>query len=195
MNDIDICNVGLSLIGATAIASFDESSTEAAWCKTNYLLIRDTMLSEHAWRWAEKQVVLTDPVPSPWGDGFLYPLPEETAHVFRCYQTPNQDGEQANWRRMGLDVWAAHEGAVYALIMPTDITEANMPPLFVTVLANRLAVEMSIPLTRSAKLQASLVATYGEKLARAVSVDSAEGRSERLRVSGPLATARFTGVT
>ena len=190
--DLDICNIALSLIGADSITALTEASTEARWCNTNYQPLRDTLLSEHGWQFAEEQLVLTGATASPWGDGYLYPIPSDAVHIYRVYEDVSGDyKEQAKWRRLGKNILADIDGTLYAIGVLNSTTEDDFPPAFVQALAARLAVEMTVPLTRSTMMLELQITLYNEKLTAALATDGSEARSERTRVTH-LSGARYS---
>lgn len=189
----DICNRALNMIGAQGMSNMNTDNTaEARWCRANYEETRDALISEHGWRWAEQQAILTDPVTSPWEDGYLYALPDNQLHIFRIYLDSSMNN-QADWRRMGNAIWSRTGGTLYALIMVTDADiEQVMPKSFMRALEARLAREMVVPITRSTKMFELINISYADKLEKALSTDSSEGRSEAI-ASSRLALSRYGG--
>ena len=55
---IDICSRALVKLGACAISSFDEDTTEAHVAKQLYEITLDSLLAVYPWRFALKQLKL-----------------------------------------------------------------------------------------------------------------------------------------
>jgi len=60
METYEIANLALGLLGAKRITALTQSVEEARVINNVYDTVRDTVLSEHAWSFAQKRVALTD---------------------------------------------------------------------------------------------------------------------------------------
>ena len=92
--DVDICNMGLSMLGTNLIATFNDGTTEANLCQLHYPNIRDAVLGARAWTFATTRKELAsgtppDPIPAGWGYAFL--APTDCIRVIQIY-TPNPAG-------------------------------------------------------------------------------------------------------
>lgn len=58
-SEVDICNLALSHLGNVAsVASLDEDSAEADYCRRWYPIVRDELLEKHDWSFATQRVAL-----------------------------------------------------------------------------------------------------------------------------------------
>jgi hypothetical protein len=74
-SEVEICNLALNNIRATAINSFDDATVSARACKLKYPILRDQVLTDAAWQFAHKLKplsLLTDEVFN-WRYAYQYP--------------------------------------------------------------------------------------------------------------------------
>ena len=54
MDSVTICNLALNMLGITGITSFDEKNNIAGLCKQLFAPLRDRVLRDHSWSFADK---------------------------------------------------------------------------------------------------------------------------------------------
>ena len=188
---LEICNIALSYVGATPIADLSETSTEAIWCNTNYEPLKQAVLAERTWNFAEATTETTNATEAP-GGGYLYAYPAGAVRVYRCYKQILPTRRLANWQRQGPNILADFDGTLYIIGTDSSTLEADFPPMFTQALAARMAMEMALPIARSQSMLAGLVSMYEQKISAAAAADGSEGRSER-HDSSELTSSRVGG--
>ena len=183
MTEIAICNQALGWLGAKPISSFDDPTNEAQLCSDNYEPIRDAVLEERAWTFADKAATLTDPVPGGWGEAgpLLYELPDDVIRVYRVYRRVHgpQPVAVEGWRREGNYIAARYSGTIY-LMYTARVTEVGeFTAGFTQTLAARIAADLAMAITRSRKMQEDMWNLYQQKLRDAAATDAGQARSER----------------
>jgi hypothetical protein len=142
---ISLCSQALVLLGAGAIASFEDGPA-AATATQLYPGVRDTLLAKHPWKFATTTVQLarSATVPDRWP--YAFALPGEVL-VLRGLYPDDADGSApvTDYERRGLDVltrqdplWAEYTYAA---------AEAVWPAYFATLMRYALAAELAIPVT------------------------------------------------
>ena len=160
-SDIEICNLALSRVAVTqAIASFTERSKEAEQCRVFYSHLRELVLQEFPWPFAESIVALADlGNPAP-GWAFRYRYPADCLKIRNIVQPgfrralssdmeiPYQIGYDAGGRVIHTD---QPEAVCRFTFKVEDSTFFDA--LFVEALAWRLAMDLALPLTSKPDLQ------------------------------------------
>lgn len=169
---VEICNMALAKLGANMITSLADDSAEAIICNLFYEDIRDGLLREHAWNFAEKRVSLALLSTTPaFGFSLAYALPSDCVHA-RHLST-----ESSNFKVSGKEVHTDVESAMLSytsrIIDPTFYD-----PNFVQALYGRLGAEICENVTGSSGKVQQMVALYQEAMAKAQASDAAEGNEE-----------------
>jgi hypothetical protein len=175
------------LLGAEFITSFDDNTVEAKLCKANYEPVRDTVLEEHNWTFATQWRVLVAAANPAEGEfDKEYPLPSDVLTVL----VVGEDYEhQENWQLENNAIRTNAAGKCQVLYRVTD--PSKFSSMFIQALVARLAAEMAIPITNSRTLMETMYALYEQKISKAASRDSQQGKSRRIR-SKWLNRARFS---
>lgn len=173
VTDVSICNLALTKLGADRITALDEDTTNGRACNAIYESIRDDVLTEHPWGFAQKRAAL----------GLIDEDPEFTDdYVTLIYQIPT-DCLKVNFTNVESALVKIEGDRILSDTASLEIkyTYRNETPQqyfskFVMALATRLAAELAYPITSSRTLAADLLALYYEKaLPSAMSADSQEG--------------------
>lgn len=160
-SDIEICNLALSRVAVTqAIASFTERSKEAEQCRVFYSHLREVVLQEFPWPFAESIVALADlGNPAP-GWAFRYRYPADCLKIRNIVQPgfrralssdmeiPYQIGYDAGGRVIHTD----QPEAVCRFTFKVD-DSTFFDPQFVEALSWRLAMDLALPLASKPDLQ------------------------------------------
>jgi hypothetical protein len=160
-SDIEICNLALSRVAVTqAIASFTERSKEAEQCRVLYSHLRELVLQEFPWPFAESIVALASlGSPAP-GWAFRYRYPADCLKIRNIVQPgfrralnsdmeiPYQIGYDAGGRVIHTD---QPEAACRFTFKVEDSTFFD--PQFADALAWRLAMDLALPLASKPDLQ------------------------------------------
>ena len=190
ISETSICNQALSWLGQTRITSLEDPGTTAEWCRDNYPFIRDAVLEERMWTFAQAREVSTVSEKSPWGDRYQHPIPLGWLAVYRVFR--DEHGQKScEWSREGRFI-LTRESTVYLWGLQRIVDTGAFTSLFSQAVAARLAAEMAIPITENPKMQADMWALYQAKLADAATRDGQQGANERIR-SNSLINARGGG--
>lgn len=201
MSETDLCNMALGRIGASRISDFDdtsESSPQMVHCRLHYEQTRDALLRSHWWRFARGRKQLSQNATDPdfeWD--YAYDLPND---FLRLWIKPFEDNNAGlhNTRysfSMEGKQLLSNEDELYLRYIKkvTDVTEFD--PLFVEVLALKLALKMVMPLSQDKELYSTLYQEMRDIMARVRAMDKQEtdniGRGER----GLWNDARTVGVS
>ncbi|MCY1396705.1 hypothetical protein D9M71_116870 [compost metagenome] len=195
-SDIEICNIALARVAVTQpIASFTERSKAAEQCALFYAPMRELVLRDFPWPFAESIVALADiGTPAP-GWAYRYRYPADCA-MLREIVRPGQRVELRSDMRtpfkVGYDVGGrvVHTDQPEALARFTFNVEdpTYFDSLFVDAFAWKIACEVAVPLTSKAEFrqmaeqQYSMALTRAEAQAFEESQDDPEPESEFVTV-------------
>jgi hypothetical protein len=174
-SDIEICNIALSRVAQTEpIVSFTEKSKAAELCSVFYGPLRELVLADFPWPFAESVVNLADigsPAPG-WAYRYRYPAdclkvreiiqPGQRRAMASELQIPFSVGYDAGGRAINTD---QPEAGVRFTFRVEDSTFFD--PLFVDALAWRLAMDLALPLSSKSDLQQFAAQQYQIALTKA----------------------------
>ncbi len=170
-----ICNMALTLLGADRITSIsDTTDKNSRECNAVYELMRDDVLTDHAWSFAQKRIALVEAAdPDPvWTDDFVtvaYDLPTD----FLQLNSVNVKGALVKLEGSQLLSNTSDLEMLYTFRL-TDVTKFQSK--FVQALAGRIAGEMAMAITgKSTTMERLLTIYYEKKLPQAISKDSQQG--------------------
>ncbi|WP_219096559.1 hypothetical protein [Pseudomonas sp. UMAB-40] len=160
-SDIEICNVALSRVAYTQpIVSFTEKSKAAELCSVFYRTLRELVLTEFPWPFAESIVTLADigsPAPG-WAYRYRYPadclkvreiiLPGQRGPLTADQQIPYKIGYDAGGRVIHTN---QPEAGVRFTFRVEDATFFDA--LFADAFAWRIAMDLALPLSSKPELQ------------------------------------------
>lgn len=195
-SEVEICNMALARVAMTKpIASLAEKSKEAELCRTFYGPLREQVLRDFPWPFAESHVALADvgsPAPG-WQYRYRYPA--------NCLKV--REIVQPGWRRaltsdMQISFRLGYD--VGGRVINTDQPEASarftfnvddttqFDPLFIDALAWRLAMDLALPISSKPEYrqfceqQYQQALTIAEASAFSESQDDPEPESEFVSV-------------
>ena len=137
---VDICSTALVMIGANAITSFSDDSTEANVCNVVYEDILKSSLTRHRWRFATEQKQLSLLTATPTGRySYAYQLPTSPELLQLITLTVNDF--VIPYERYGdkvfLDNYGSSNSVICDYIFKQD--ESEFPPHFILALEYSLA--------------------------------------------------------
>jgi len=152
-SEVDICNLALSHIGASAtISSLSEQSEEAFHCNLLYADTRDALLRAHPWGFATRHIALTDLGDAPGNWSYRYAYPNDCLYAREILQMDSSGdpikfevtlGDAFNSRAILTDQEEA------TLVYTYKVTNTLVfDPLFVSALSWKIAADICMPLTR-----------------------------------------------
>jgi len=192
-NEVTICNLALTSLGADHISSLNDNNTTAELCKTYYDTVRDAVIESAFWTFATVEAVSETQERTPWGDKYKHVIPQDWLKVERVYRSISRSGNTVSdgWYRQGNYVYS-YDPVVY-LWGTQSITNTNkFPALFHLLLSARMAVELCIAITEDKTMLGHKWAEYGQKLADAKNSDAIQAANEQIQ-SNTLIDARSGG--
>lgn len=173
--EVKICNIALGRIGnSQQIQSLTEDSNEAKVCKLFYESVRDSVLEDFTWPFAQKYVSLGLIEEEPNLDwGFKYQYPSDCIHAIRILNgasrvnpplVPFQIGNDAS----GLVLYTDQEDAILQYTMRfTD--PVRFSPTFADATSWRMAYEIAMPLAVKETIRNTAWQLYRAAIAKAES--------------------------
>ena len=179
-----VANQALGWLGAKRITSFLDNSVEAGLIRENFDFIRDAVLEDRVWTFADSAFTLSAPTPHGWDNGeHMFLIPSNVLRVYRCYSEPPGGGHLGRrlhgWRREGANIVCSQDGPIYVKATLRITDPDRWTAAFTQALAARLAADLAIPITKSRQLQADLWSIYQSKMRDAAATDASQGGSER----------------
>lgn len=171
-NEINICSRALAAIGANAISSFEEGTTEAEIAAAKYKTAKKDLLSIYCWTFALSETYM----PQLKADEeaiykYLYELPEDCLRVITVY-------DSVYTFRFG-KLNTNNQKPVLQYI--ADVSEEAMPAYFVTALIDRLARDFLIPITAKNSDYSLFDNIYQRTLANAKNIDAQSKTPSRIK--------------
>lgn len=172
---VGICNLALVKIGANTIESLTENLKEARYCNALYAHLRDDVLRAHHWNFAASRVQLAESTTAPvFKYDYSYTLPADCLKARWINEEPETP---VDWE-IEARTLVTNENPVY-LSYTRQETDPNLfDPLFIEVLACRLAAELAFPIMKSTSLAQLQRQIYEATLGKAATIDSTEGNQD-----------------
>lgn len=195
MDSTTICNLALAKIGDQSIMSLDDPSVEARMCKLLYDPTAQELFRIHDWNWAMSLATLAQTAAPPIADwDYSFALPVDfnrivTLNSFGRYE-PHPDFEI-----QGNQLLTDESSATISYVK--KINDPNLfDPLFVELLAIRIASKLAKPLGGSMDIKQKLDVDFNRQLAESRRIDAADTypRRKPLWVDSTLVQARYYGV-
>jgi hypothetical protein len=165
-----ICTAALHNLGARSIQSFEDGTTEADLCRSNYERAVRAMLALHPWNFAEARVRLAGDATAAGPDyTYSYELPRDyvgARHTLDTNGYITSDGYRIIGRKLLSD-----EGTPY-LVYTRRAAEQDFPPLFTEALIYKLSSNLAGPITGSEAMVEKYYTLYVETLRLAKLADS-----------------------
>ena len=173
VSKVAVANLALGEIGARRIASFSDDTPEGRIISAFYDDIRDEVLSEHPWTFAQKRVMLVALAATPaFTNDFItivYAKPSDLIKI----NFLNQPNANVKIESQQILSDTTSLGIIYTWRNDDPTTYFQK---FTMALAKKLAATICFPLTQSATKAQYLLTEYHElTLPSAVSLDSQQG--------------------
>ena len=175
-NDINICSRALMAIGANSITSFEEGTTEAQAANNKYETPKKDLLAIYRWTFNQNETFAarlnSDSLAIY---KYLYELPLDCLRVMSV----KEDGisQPYTWRNGKINTDAENPVITYC----ADVKEDIMPSYFVTVLIDRLARDLIIPVTGKHDEYRTFDAIYQSTLTTAKNIDAQSKTASRIK--------------
>ena len=191
-SEVDICNLALSHIGASAtISSLTEQSEEAFHCNLLYADARDTLLRTFPWGFATRHVALSDVGTPPGNWLYRYQYPNDCLYAREILQTNTVPGASDP-----IPFTVALSDTLDSKVILTDQVTATLvytfqatntlvfEPMFTNALAWKLASEVAMPLVRDEKRMQTAYEMHLQVLSEAKTYNANESHEDRNREAG-----------
>lgn len=179
-SETQICNLALIRMGEQQISSLSEGNKRAEACRLQYAPARDAVLRAHPWNFATRRAELAqqNAAHPTFEFAYKFPLPADFLKLQRTNLENAGFTVGINYR-IETDGTAlclfSNESSHFIEYVARIENVALFDPLFVDVLAARLAAEICPWLTDNSALAGKLWEVYEAKLREARSVDAQEG--------------------
>ena len=162
-SSVDICNVGLGMVGASPITSLTEDSENARLCNQFYEPAVDEVLCLHSWKCAKHTKVITSDAGYDYSDydymfEYRYLLP---ANPY-CLKVRKYNDGKTEYDIQGRYLYSSNDTC--ELVYTKRISDTNeFDPLLAEAIATRIAIKLSFPLQQSERTRHGLI-EYLEKV-------------------------------
>ncbi len=191
ISETGICNQAIMKVGAKPlIQRLGEDSENGRACITFYNSVRDAVLRSHPWNCAIHRTTITALAEAPDSDyDHQYQMPV-TPWCLRVLQVGTLRDQPVIWRIEGRRI-LTNEGSP-PIVYIKRITDTNeFDPLLVDVLVLKLAIKLSMPLSKDPRIQKALIEELeGISLPEARSIDGQEGSVQQIQTDDWI-TARY----
>ena len=184
---VTICSNALLELGASPIASFDETGNQARLAANLYPPNRDALLRSHTWNCCVKRVSLSPLVGVPaYGFAFAYQLPGDWV---RTIKLGNFADYSVDFRQEGRQLLCSANSLQLRYVF-RNTNEGTWDDKLVEVMTALMKWRFAYPITKSTSLRDTLGAEYRMLLQQAKSIDSMEEPSEQIAEESPLISVR-----
>jgi hypothetical protein len=170
-SEVAICNSALAKVSNNRISSLTEGSTAGDLCNEMYARIRDRLLRRHIWNFNKKRVKLAQLATAPlFGWTYAYQLPSDWVRNIAVYPDSAGLNPTHAYEVEGRTILADHED-IY-LVYGASITDPNdFDGMYREALAYALAVELAVPLAKSAALRDRMATAFEAYVMEAQTID------------------------
>jgi hypothetical protein len=176
---VEICNMGLTLIGDQVISSLDDENDRAVVANLFYEPTRDAVLRAHPWSFAKYRKELAEASGAPefgWQYHFALPITPKCLRVLSVDENyPGQIPYAIEGRKLLTD------SDVISILYIAQMTDSGVfDALFVDCLAARLAAAFAMALTKQKTLIDLAMGVYNQKIAEARMIDGLEAEKKEI---------------
>lgn len=170
ISEVSICNQALTALGATRITALSEDSKNARACNSVYEHVRNSVLTDHMWTFAQKRAALSTLDEDPaWTDDLVtvvYQLPSDLLQL----NFVNQENALVKIE----DDKLLSDTSSLKIKYTFEVTDTSkFKPKFIEALVSKLAAELAVPITNKSTIAERLFGIYyKKKLPQAISIDS-----------------------
>lgn len=181
ITEVSIANSALIKVGADRISSLTEDVRSAVLINAIFDQMRDAVLRDHPWNFAEKRAVLAPTGTTPdfeWD--YEYDLPSDCIRALYCYVDYD---DEIDFKVVQNSKLYANESSVNLVYTFRSEDPSTWDASFAEALAWRLAGEIAYALTQSNTTADRIERKYKEYLAEARTSDGQEGSLRALNIS------------
>lgn len=181
---IEITNIALIRLGANPINSFEEGSTEATIAGAVWDTARTSLLRDHPWNFAIKDIEVPQSTTAPIVQySYKYQLPSDCLRLLEVY-------DDDNYKLKGREIHTNSNSCKVKYIY--DVTDTTVwDSAFVDLMSAKLAFELAYPITKSNSLMQQMGEIFTLKVQKARFVDSTEDIPSDFGGTSSLISVRF----
>lgn len=139
-----ICSAGLAMLGQNPISDIEGTNPHAVLCKSIYYVTRDGLLSQYNWRFATKRVALAYSTTVPdYEYAYQYPLPSD------CFRVQATHDRTITYVIESENLLTNYDEVYIKYTRRVD-ESGYLDPLFVELLAARIALKLAMPILKKA---------------------------------------------
>lgn len=170
-SEVAICNAALAKVSNNRIASLTEGSTAGNLCNEMYGRIRDRLLRRHIWNFNKRRVKLAQLAEAPeFGWAHAYQLPSDWLRNIAVYADAAGRKPTQAYQVEGRRILSDH-GDLW-LVYGARVTDPNQfDEMFREAVAYALAVELAVPLAKSATLRDRMADAFERYVLEAQTID------------------------
>jgi len=176
---VEICNMGLTLIGDQVITALSDDNDRARVATIFYEPTRDAVLRAHPWGFAKTRVALAAAAGSPafeWSYHFTLPTDPKCLRVLSVEEDyPGQIPYSIEGRKLLTD-----DSTITILYIAQITDSGNFDALFNDCLAARLAMAFAMALTKQKTLIELAANVYDAKIGEARTIDGLESTKKEI---------------
>lgn len=180
---VSIANRALSKLGDARILLLSDESNQARVLNSMFDEVRDAEIRRHRWKFALKRASLPALADAPaWGFAYQYPLPADFLGLVQVgeYYVRTGQKQKASWSVEGGHILTDAEAPLLVRYSARIDNPGLYDPLFVEVLACKLALEACEALTQSSGKKQAAMEEYKFALTEAVRQDAIENPPDEL---------------
>lgn len=179
---VEIANRALTKLGAERILLLTDPSKEARVMNAMFDLVFDAELRRHRWKFAMRRAILPALVAAPeWGYRFAYQLPSDFLALVQVNDIYLRGLKQKTlWTLEGNQILTDLQAPLKVRYIRRVESLALLDPLFVEVLACKLAFEACETLTQSATKEQAAGEKYTFAVNEAIRQDAIENPPDEL---------------
>lgn len=180
---VSIANRALTKLGEDRILLLSDDTKPARTMNSMFDDVRDAEIRRHRWKFAVKRGALMALAEAPaWGYAAQYPLPADYLGLVQVGERYVRAGDKsvAPWSVEGRSILTNLAAPLRIRYMASIDDPSLFDPLFIEVLACKLALEACETLTQSGTKQQAAEAAYKFALSEAVRQDAIENPPDEL---------------
>jgi hypothetical protein len=195
---VNVCNMALIKCGGKTITSLTDGSTEAKVCSELYDTVRDAVSREHPHNCVIKREAIAKDANAPaFGYANQFVLPADCLRVLTLNEVSISavingflvyDTSEIKFKIEGRRLLTDESTANIVFVFRNDDPN-SYDPLFLDMFSQRLAAEISWPVSKNPKLFSTMWEIYRDKMRTSRNVDGMEGTPDAF-ISDELGSVR-----
>jgi len=168
---VEISNMALQRLGQESIESLTDTTTLAEQCNLIYQQTVNELLMSYEWPFAIARGQagwVETPASNYTPYSYVYNVPADSL-VFLSILDANYEDSPSDWLIEGNLLYTDEINPLYVKYIDGTTDETRFPPLFITVLYLRMAMEMCIKITQDSNLLRIITQEYASAYLKATS--------------------------